>query len=88
MECPIHARSKPKFTKAYSFGLVTALFFISSWTAQFVFQMISEGNEAANTGSHFAWSDFFRNSFSTSCPNRDRPAQFDCREEEGVQAEA
>ena len=52
MECPIHARSKPKFTKAYSFGLVTALFFISSWTAQFVFQMISEGNEAANTGSH------------------------------------
>jgi hypothetical protein len=27
MECPIHAKSKPKFTKAYSFGLVTGLFF-------------------------------------------------------------
>ena len=30
MECPIHAKSKPKFTKAYSFGLVTGLFFLSS----------------------------------------------------------
>jgi hypothetical protein len=25
MECPIHARSKPKFTKAYLFGLIPAL---------------------------------------------------------------
>jgi hypothetical protein len=28
MEYPIHAKSKPKFTKAYSFGLVTGLPYI------------------------------------------------------------
>jgi hypothetical protein len=58
MECPIHAKSKPKFTQAYSFGLVTGLFFISSWTAQFLFQMISERNEATQHAERFTWFDF------------------------------
>jgi hypothetical protein len=39
-------KARPKFTKAYSFGLVTGLFFILSWAGQFIFQMISERNEA------------------------------------------
>ena len=52
-------KAKPKFTKAYSFGLVTGLFFILSWAGQFIFQMISERNEAEQHGQAFTWSDFF-----------------------------
>ncbi len=51
-------RSKPKFTKAYSFGLVTGLFFLSPWTTQFVFEMISERNEATQHAERFTWSEF------------------------------
>ena len=46
-------KAKPKFTKAYSFGLVTGLFFILSWAGQFIFQMISERNEAEQHGQAF-----------------------------------
>ena len=49
----MHAKSKPIFTKAYSFGLVTGFFFLSSRTAQFVFQMISERNEATQHAERF-----------------------------------
>jgi hypothetical protein len=61
MEYPIHAKRKPKFTKAYSFGL----FSISSWTAQFLFPMISGRNEAQR-GEPFAWSDVFPQFFPST----------------------
>jgi hypothetical protein len=36
MECPNHAKSKPKFTKVYLFDLVTGLPYIGQWNPQFV----------------------------------------------------
>ena len=62
-------KAKPKFTKAYSFGLVTGLFFILSWAGQFIFQMISERNEAEQHGQPFTWSDFFPQFFSSTFEN-------------------
>src|SRR5215203_3417274 len=62
-------KAKPKFTKAYSFGLVTGLFFILSWAGQFIFQMISERNEAEQHGQAFTWSDFFPQFFSSTLEN-------------------
>jgi hypothetical protein len=64
-----HAKAKPKFTKAYSFGLVTGLFFILSWAGQFIFQMITERNEAEQHGQAFTWSDFFPQFFSSTLEN-------------------
>jgi hypothetical protein len=58
MECPTHAKSKPKFAKTYLFGLVTGLPYIGQWNPQFVLQMISERNDVAQRREPFAWSDF------------------------------
>ena len=60
------SRVKPRFTKAYSFGLVTGLFFVLSWAAQFIFQMMSERNEAEQHGQVFTWSDFLPQFFSST----------------------
>jgi hypothetical protein len=51
--------SRPRFTKAYSFGLVTGLFFLLSWAGQFIFQVMEVRNEAQQHGQQFTWSDFF-----------------------------
>jgi hypothetical protein len=58
MECPIHAKSKPKFTKAYSFGLVTGLFFSIVMGRTIRLPMISERNEATQRAERFTRSDF------------------------------
>jgi Domain of unknown function (DUF6766) len=50
---------RPRFTRAYSFAIVTGLFFLLSWVGQFVFQMIEVRNEAEQHGQQFTWSDFF-----------------------------
>jgi hypothetical protein len=63
------SKAKPRFTKAYSFGLVTGLFFVLSWAAQFIFQMITERNEAAQHGQAFTWSDFLPQFFSSTFEN-------------------
>src|SRR5215204_4773833 len=63
------SRVKPRFTKAYSFGLVTGLFFVLSWAAQFIFQMMSERNEAEQHGQVFTWSDFLPQFFSSTFEN-------------------
>ena len=52
-------KGKPAFAKAYSFALVTAIFFLFSWIGQFVTQMIVVRNEAQQHGEAFAWGDFF-----------------------------
>jgi len=50
---------RPRFTRAYSFAIVTAVFFLLSWAGQFIFQMIEVRNEAEQHGQQFTWSDFF-----------------------------
>ena len=50
---------KPPWAKAYSFALVTGALFLFSWLGQFIFQMITERNEAEQHGQSFSWSDFF-----------------------------
>jgi len=50
---------KPRFGKAYSFALVTGLFFLLSWAGQFIAQIVVERNEAEQHGQSFQWADFF-----------------------------
>jgi ferric iron reductase protein FhuF len=61
--------SRPRFTKAYGFGLVTGLFFLLSWAAQFIFQMMEVRNEAQQHGQQFTWSDFFPQFFQSTFEN-------------------
>jgi hypothetical protein len=60
---------RPRFYKAYSFGLVTGAFFLLSWIGQFVFQMITVRNEAEQHGQPFTWSDFLPQFFSSTLEN-------------------
>jgi hypothetical protein len=62
-------RTKPKWTKAYSFGLVTGLLFLVSWAGQFVFQMMTEKNQAEQHGQSFAWADFLPQFFASTLEN-------------------
>ncbi len=52
-------QGKPAFAKAYSFGLVTATFFLFAWIGQFLTQMAVERNEAHQHGQAFHWADFW-----------------------------
>lgn len=49
---------KPRWTKAYSFGLVTGALFLFAWLGQFIFQLITVRNEDIQHGQEFAWGDF------------------------------
>ena len=55
-EVPFH---RPTWYRAFSFGIITAAFFVVSWVGQFVFQMMVERNEAEQHGSTFAWAEFW-----------------------------
>jgi hypothetical protein len=61
--------TRPRFHKAYSFGLVTGAFFLMSWLAQFLFQMVVVRNEAEQHGQTFSWSDFLPQFFSSTFEN-------------------
>jgi len=61
--------NKPKFSRAYSFGLVTAGLFLFSWLGQFVTQIIVERNDAAEHGQTFSWSDFVPQFFASTFEN-------------------
>jgi hypothetical protein len=50
---------KPSWPKAYSFVLVTAVLFLTSWAGQFVFQAIEVSNEAREHGQVFEWGQFW-----------------------------
>jgi hypothetical protein len=63
------AKSRPRFHRAYSFGIVTGIFFVVSWVGQFVFQAIAVRNDAAEHGSEFTWSDFFPQFLSSTFEN-------------------
>jgi hypothetical protein len=62
-------RGKPRFGKAYSFGLVTAVLFLASWTGQFIAQAITVADEAEQHGQAFQWSDFWPQFFSSTFEN-------------------
>jgi hypothetical protein len=55
----VSSHDRPKFFKAYSFGLITGLFFLISWVGQFFAQMVVERNEAEQHGQAFSWSEFW-----------------------------
>lgn len=50
---------KPKWTKAYSFAIVTGALFLVSWIGQFIFQSIAVANDAKEHGQSFSWGDFW-----------------------------
>ena len=60
---------KPRFTKAYSFAIITGLLFLLSWTGQFISQVITERNEARQHGEGFQWSEFFPQFFASTFEN-------------------
>jgi hypothetical protein len=51
-----HAR--PAWHKAYSFGLVTGVFFLISWIGQFIFQLMAQRNESQQHGQPFSWDEY------------------------------
>ena len=61
--------TRPRFHKAYSFGLVTGAFFLLSWLGQFLFQMVVVRNESEQHGQSFTWSDFLPQFFSSTLEN-------------------
>jgi hypothetical protein len=50
---------KPRFTRAYSFVLVTAALFLFSWVGQFIAQAVTVSDEAAAHGEQFEWAQFW-----------------------------
>jgi hypothetical protein len=60
---------KPRFGKAYSFAIITGLFFLLSWAGQFVAQVFQLRNEAEQHGDQFAWSDFWPDFFASTFEN-------------------
>lgn len=63
------SRGKPRFTKAYGFGLVTLVLFLLSWVGQFVTQLIVVRNENADHGQSFQWSDFLAQFLASTFEN-------------------
>jgi len=60
---------KPRFTKAYSFAIVTGVLFLLSWSGQFIMQMITERNEAEQHGQGFEWGEFLPQFLSSTLEN-------------------
>lgn len=60
---------KPRWPRAYSFALVTGALFLVSWIGQFIFQMITESNEASQHGESFAWGEFLPQFLSSTFEN-------------------
>jgi hypothetical protein len=60
---------KPRFTKAYGFAIVTGLFFVVSWSGQFVAQLMVEQSEAEQHGQGFEWPQFFAQFFASTFEN-------------------
>jgi hypothetical protein len=61
--------NRPRFSKAYSFGIITGLLFLLSWLGQFIFQMIEVRNDAMEHGQTFEWSQFLPQFFSATLEN-------------------
>lgn len=61
--------AKPRFARAYSFGLVTAGLFVVAWSGQFVFQLMTVRNEVSEHGGTFSWGDFWPQFLSSTMEN-------------------
>lgn len=62
-------RQRPRFHRAYSFGLVTGALFLLSWVGQFIFQQMTVADEAAQHGEVFTWGDFLPQFLSSTFEN-------------------
>ncbi|WP_353081249.1 DUF6766 family protein [Tessaracoccus lapidicaptus] len=60
---------KPRFSKAYGFGLVTGALFLLSWTGQFITQYLVVRDEAAQHGQGFEWAQFMAQFFASTFEN-------------------
>jgi hypothetical protein len=60
---------KPRFAKAYGFGLVTLALFLLSWTGQLVFQLMTVRNEAQQHGEPFSLAEFWPQFLSSTFEN-------------------
>ena len=60
---------KPAWPKAYSFALVTGVFFVFSWLGQFVFQAAETARDARSHGEAFEWSDVWVRFFASTFEN-------------------
>lgn len=60
---------RPRFLKAYGFGLVTAALFLIAWSGQFVAQLVAFRNEAGQHGEEFAWSQYWPEFLASTLEN-------------------
>lgn len=60
---------KPRFTKAYSFALVTGALFVFAWVGQFVAQYFAFRNEEREHGEQFEWAQFLPEFFTSTLEN-------------------
>jgi hypothetical protein len=65
-EAPFH---RPRWHRAFSFGLITGALFLLAWVGQFIFQMITVRQDAEEHGQSFQWSEFFPQFFSSTMEN-------------------
>ncbi|MFL6177293.1 MAG: DUF6766 family protein [Ornithinibacter sp.] len=63
------SKGKPRFPKAYGFGIVTLGLFVLSWTGQFFMQLAVVRNESSQHGQPFEWPDFLAQFFSSTFEN-------------------
>jgi hypothetical protein len=61
--------TRPRWSRAYSFTLVTFVLFAVSWVLQLVFQAEQAGNDAAAHGEVFSWSQFWPQFFAATFEN-------------------
>ena len=60
---------KPRWSKAYNFGIVTAGLFLFSWVGQFISQVVVVRNDAAEHGLSFQWAEFWPEFFASTFEN-------------------
>ncbi|MFB6394474.1 DUF6766 family protein [Polymorphospora lycopeni] len=60
---------KPRWSKAYAFGLVTGAMFLFAWAGQFVFQLMAETSQAEQHGQSFSWGDFLAQFLASTFEN-------------------
>jgi hypothetical protein len=60
---------RPRFFRAYSFGIITGALFLLSWSGQFFFQLLEVRADAQEHGQAFEWSDFLPQFLSATFEN-------------------
>lgn len=62
-------RGKPRWYRAYSYGVATLVLFLASWVGQFIFQLIDERNSAATHGQEVSLVEFWPSFLSSTLEN-------------------